>query len=66
MYFPHRNVFPGASRKRGKKGNLRVSPDTRSLSLHPHVSTHMIIRFVDYSGIVPELCHSQDDQRKAH
>lgn len=65
-YFPHMNVFPGASGKRGKRGNVHVSPERRSLILHPRITIYVIIKSVDFSGVAADLCQSHEHQRKAH
>lgn len=60
-YFPHMNVFPGASGKRGKRGNVHVSPEMGSPILYPHTTTYVIVKTVNFSGIIPNLCRSQED-----
>lgn len=45
-YFPHMNVFPGASGKRSKRGNVHVSPETESLILHPHTWLSILLTSV--------------------
>ena len=60
------NVFLGASGKRGKRGNVLVSTETGSLILHPHTTIYVIVKSVDFSGIVPDLWQPHKDQRKAH
>lgn len=60
------NVFPGASGKNGKRGDVHASPETESLIVHPHTTIYMIVKSVRFSGIVPDLCQSQEDQTKAY
>lgn len=55
------NVFPGASGKRGKRGNVHVSPEMGSPILYPHTTTYVIVKTVNFSGIIPDLCRSQED-----
>lgn len=60
------NAFPGASGKNGKRGNVHASPETESLITHPHTAIYMIVKSVQFSGIVPDLCQPQEDQTKAY
>lgn len=55
-----------ASGKSGKRGDAHVSSEIGSLILHPHTTIHVIVESVDFSGIVPDLYLSQEDQSEAH
>lgn len=60
------NAFPGASGKNGKRGNVHASPETESLIVHQCTTIYMIVKSVKFSGIVPDLCRSQEDQTKTY
>lgn len=65
-YFLHMNVFLSASGERGKRGNVHVSPEMRNPILHPYTTIYVILESAVFSGNVPNLCQSQEDQREAY